>query len=222
MKKRRILAGTLAGTLTGAMLTAGLSFNGLAAVGDNSPTGDQHTTFGIMEAAQDPTNVQFEVPLYVTMAVVSGEANVRTPQGYNITNRAAAGGYSIGVTSMSIESIGTWTTVATAAAVDSATKIFLSIGGATMPATAVGTGRELVTLAGDFGTAAAPTPIAPQASLSTAVNGMAITGTVQAATRTDKRAAAQFRIRYTVAALNGAGAPLGAVYVGDYRTAAGL
>lgn len=218
MKPRRIIAGTLAG----AMLLSNLAFTSLAAVGDNNPTGDQHTTFGIMEATRNPENVQFEVPLYVTMAVVSNDGNARTPQGYNIRNTAAVGGYSIGVTSMSIEALGTWSTVATAAEVDSATKIMLSIGGCTMPAASNGTGARQVTLAGDFGTAGALTSIAPQASLSTAANGMAIAGTVQAAVRTDQKAAAQFRIRYTVAALNDAGEPLGAVYVGDDRNAAGL
>lgn len=204
-----------------AMLIANATFSGLAAVGDNSPTGDEHTTFGIMEAERDPANVEFEVPLYVTMAVVSGDTNVRTPRGYNITNRAATGGYSIGVTSMSIEAVGGWNTVATTAAIDNATKIVLSIGGCTMPAAAVGLGRVPVTLAGDFVTGTNPKVIAPQESLSTDANGMTIAGTVQNTARTDKRAAAQFRIRYTVAALDNTGAPLGAVYVGDDRTAAG-
>ena len=34
----------------------------------NNPSGDEHTTIGIMEMGKSPVNVEFEVPLYVTMA----------------------------------------------------------------------------------------------------------------------------------------------------------
>lgn len=67
-----------------------------------------------------------------------------------------------------------------------------------------------------------PKAIAPGNSLSGKPEGLALKGEIKAQDRTDKKAAAQFKITYTVAALSGTGEALGSVYVGDDKTAAGL
>ena len=178
----------------------------------NNATGDEHTT------------IKFEVPLYVTMAAKSGDAAMTMPDGYDISNAAAPGAdsYDIGVTSMKIQALGDWKIVSTGTPLNSLTEMIFSIGGCEMPAVAKADGVKNVTLSGAFVDAGKPKAIAPGASLSGDPKGLELLGTIKNDTRTDKKAAAQFKITYTVAALSGTGEALGSVYVGDDKTAAGF
>ena len=219
MKKKRLTSLVMAAVLSAASVTPAV-----ANTVTNNATGDEHTTIGIMETGKSPVNVKFEVPLYVTMAAKSGDAAMTMPDGYDISNAAAPGAdsYDIGVTSMKIQALGDWEIVSTGTPLNSLTEMIFSIGGCEMPAVAKADGVKNVTLSGAFVDAGKPKAIAPGASLSGDPKGLELLGTIKNDTRTDKKAAAQFKITYTVAALSGTGEALGSVYVGDDKTAAGF
>jgi len=217
MKKKRLTSLVMAAVLSAASVTPAV-----ANTVTNNATGDEHTTIGIMETGKSPVNVKFEVPLYVTMAAKSGDAAMTMPDGYDISNAAAPGAdsYDIGVTSMKIQALGDWKIVSTGTPLNSLTEMIFSIGGCEMPAVAKADGVKNVTLSGAFVDAGKPKAIAPGASLSGDPKGLELLGTIK--NGTDKKAAAQFKITYTVAALSGTGEALGSVYVGDDKTAAGF
>ena len=168
----------------------------------NNPSGDEHTTIGIMEMGKSPVNVEFEVPLYVTMAAKSGDTEMTMPEGYDISNAAVPGAdsYDIGVTSMKIQALGDWEIVDNGTPLDSLMKMTFSIGDCDMPAVAPADGVKNVTLSGAFVDGGKPKAIAPGASLSGDPKGLKLRGTIKGDPRTDKKAAAQFKITYTVAA----------------------
>ncbi|EHF04283.1 hypothetical protein HMPREF1020_03768 [Clostridium sp. 7_3_54FAA] len=219
MKKKRLTSLVMAAVLSAASVTPAV-----ANTVTNNATGDEHTTIGIMEMGRSPVNVKFEVPLYVTMAAKSGDPKMVTPDGYDISNAAAPGAdsYDIGVTSMKIQALGDWTIVDTGTPLQSSTEMKFSIGGCDIPAVVKAAGVKEVPLSGDFVNGDKPKAIAPGNSLSGKPEGLALKGEIKAQDRTDKKAAAQFKITYTVAALSGTGEALGSVYVGDDKTAAGL
>ena len=97
MKKKRLTSLAMAAVLSAASVTPAV-----ANTVTNNPSGDEHTTIGIMEMGKSPVNVEFEVPLYVTMAAKSGDTEMTMPEGYDISNAAVPGAdsYDIGVTSM--------------------------------------------------------------------------------------------------------------------------
>lgn len=219
MKKKRLTSLVMAAVLSAASVTPAV-----ANTVTNNATGDEHTTIGIMEMGKSPVNVKFEVPLYVTMAAKSGDPEMATPDGYDISNAAAPGAdsYDIGVTSMKIQALGDWAIVDTGTPLDLPTQMKFSIGGCDIPAVTKTDGVKEVPLSGDFVNGDKPKAIAPGNSLSGKPEGLALKGEIKAQNRTDKKAAAQFKITYTVAALSGTGETLGSVYVGDDKTAAGL
>lgn len=219
MKKKRLTSLVMAAVLSAASVTPAV-----ANTVTNNATGDEHTTIGIMETGKSPVNVKFEVPLYVTMAAKSGDTAMTTPDGYDISNAATAGAdsYDIGVTSMKIQALGDWEIVSTGTPLTSLTQMIFSIGDCEMPAVAKADGVKNVTLSGAFVDGGKPKAIAPGASLSGDPKGLKLLGTIKGDPRTDKKAAAQFKITYTVAALSGTGEALGSVYVGDDKTAAGF
>ena len=219
MKKKRLTSLVMAAVLSAASVTPAV-----ANTVTNNATGDEHTTIGIMEMGRSPVNVKFEVPFYVTMAAKSGDPEMVTPDGYDISNAAAPGAdsYDIGVTSMKIQALGDWTIVDTGTPLQLSTEMKFSIGGCDIPALVKTAGVKEVPLSGDFVNGDKPKAIAPGNSLSGKPEGLALKGEIKAQDRTDKKAAAQFKITYTVAALSGTGEALGSVYVGDDKTAAGF
>lgn len=236
MKHKRLKVTTLAAAL--ALSISAPSMAGIPAPGSgggNPPSTDEiaansDTTVSILQSSVKNPNISYTVPLYVTMAVIANQAEVKTPDNYIISNTTepeTAGDFSsrpkIGVTNMSIQKLtgATYSTVDNAAAAGTdASSIFLQIGGEDMPATAAVDTVYPVTLKGSTlttvsGGKTVPAPITSQKKLE-------IKGTVKSMARDDTKAAAQFRIKYTVSLLTDSGQALGAVYAGDDRTAAGL
>lgn len=236
-KRKKLVAAVLAALVVSQSMTA------LANPSDNNPTGDEHTTIGIMEAASEVGQASFEVPLYVTTAAISGQDKLMCPEGYDIKNTSKGNdAHDIGVLSVSVEKIGTWDTVKTAPATN--TQVKLTIGDLVLPAVDNTTTKKTVDIINDteahasvfYGKTAGKTTkvtaIEKGKTLAEAANGIAptaanykgldITGIVQNTTRTNKKAAAQFRVTYVVSALDDAGDPIGNTYVGDDKKAAGL
>ena len=230
--------------LIGIMLAVMVASQGMvafAAPANNNPTGDQHTTIGIMEATEKVGQVSFEVPLYVTTAAISQQADLMCPEGYDIKNTAQGDdAHDIGVLSVTVQRIGTWDIVTNTPT--KKTDVKLVIGDLVLPEVNANKQSNTVTFLGGKYTggtnaffdqntgkliaikkgetlAQAGNQIAPGA---TGYKGLEITGKVQVVERTNEKAAAQFRVTYVVSALNKTtGAPIGNTYVGDDKTAAG-
>lgn len=221
MKCKKMKEVSLAAVLTLALTTTALAAGGSSTGTDGKASSD--TTVSIMQAKINPYNVSFTVPLYMTMAVMASDTHVKVPDNYYITNTTKADGSApadstnIGVTDMTFEKLtnSTYNTVSQTAPTG-AQDIHLSIGGLVMPALSA-PGTSPVTLSGVLGTAQTPTPIKTTTPLK-----LDIVGDVSSTKRDEAKAVAQFRVRYTVSLLSTAGAPLGLVYAGDDKTAAGL
>lgn len=224
MKRRKqILAAVLAAiTLSQGMAT-------FADTVTNTPTGDQHTTIGIAESATDLSQTQFEVPLYVTTAAISGKEDLLCPNGYDISNTANAGG-AIGVVSMTVEKIGTWDIKHTPTS-DSHVK--LTIGGQDLPEVNDGKTKDTVKFIeqktdNSFYANGKLKKIDPGKTLSgedktsPTYAGLTISGKVANKTRTNKKAAAQFKVTYVVSPLDDQGNPIGNTYVGDNKADSGM
>lgn len=221
MKRKKMKEVSLAAVLTLALTTTALAAGGSSTDTDGKASSD--TTVSIMQAKINPYNVSFTVPLYMTMAVMASDPNVKVPDNYYITNTTKAGdnvpadSTNIGVTDMTFEKLAnsTYNTV-TSDTIAGDSDIHLSIGGITMPALSA-PGTSPVTLGGVLGTAATPTKIKTNIPLK-----LNIVGKVASSARDEAKAVAQFRVKYTVSLLSTQGAPLGLVYAGDDKTAAGL
>lgn len=221
MKCKKMKEVSLAAVLTLALTTTALAAGGSSTGTDGKASSD--TTVSIMQAKINPYNVSFTVPLYMTMAVMASDTHVKVPNNYYITNttkvegNAPANSTDIGVTDMTFEKLAdsTYNTVA-ATSPTGAQDIHLSIGGMDMPALSAA-GTSPVTIGGVLGTAQAPTKIQTKTPLQ-----LPIVGEVHSEMRNEAKAVAQFRVRYTVSLLSTTGAPLGLVYAGDDKTAAGL
>lgn len=227
MKKKKLLLALVAA------LAVSQGIPVLAAPANNTPTGDQHTTIGILEAEKDISQTSFEVPLYITTAAISGQTKLLCPTGYDIKNTSQDG--SIGVVSMTVQKVGDWNTVENTPTNEKEVK--LTIGDFTLPSvndaatpktvvfskkgtdcafyknnklTAIPAGQTLAKAAGGKG----PTE--------EGYTGLGITGTVKNVTRNNKKAAAQFRITYIVSALDNNGEVIGNTYVGDDKAASGM
>lgn len=189
------------------------------------------TTIAIFDTEIDPTNVSFEVPLYVTMAAVTSKVDVVVPDNYGITNTSDVGDvpYGIGVTAMSFTKLkdSTFNTTHTASgSIQSLTDIRLSIGNVLMPVMTT-PGTKVVdftkkddTLGDvafiDKGTSK-PAKIEAGKTLE-----LPLKGAVQSATRTNGDTVAQFKVSYVISALDNKGDPIGAIYAGNDSEAAGL
>ena len=229
-----------------AVMVASQGMVAFAAPADNNPKGDQHTTIGIMEAEQKVGQASFEVPLYVTTAAISGETALMCPEGYDIKNTSKGDdAHDIGVLSVTVEktskALGSWNIVATPTEL---TDVKLVIGDLVLPEVNSTTMKSTVDIRTNtvgqnsvfYGKTADKndkvTAIPHGKTLSEAAGGpevgaadykgLEITGLVAAKTRTNKKAAAQFRVTYVVSALDTNGEPIGNTYVGDNKTAAGL
>lgn len=220
--------------LTTAAIVAMIATQGITAfaqTANNDPQGDQHTTIGILESTNVAGQVSFSVPLYVTLAAVKNQEDLLTPTKYDIKNEAQPGGQKIAVLSVSITSVGDWSTTSAKPTADK--QVQLSIGGLQMPEVS---NRQTQTV--DLKTAAEPgyfydndgrkyRPIEPQKTLSEAntniaesapsYEGLKIAGKVFAQERRDVAASAQFRITYLISPLDNNDNPVGLTYVGDTK-----
>ncbi len=234
MKKKKFAAALIA------TLAVTQSMTAFAAPANNSPTGDQHTTIGIMEAEKDISQVSFEVPLYVTTAAISGSTKLLCPDGYDIKNTSTTD--PIGVVSLTVERVGDWNTVDSAPTTGNKQDVMLTIGDLTLPSVNENTSQNTVVFldakkscafygkttgktdkltsipAGQTLSQAAGGPAVTEA----AYKGLGISGTVSNDTRTNKKAAAQFRVTYVISMLDANGDPLGNTYVGDNKAASGM
>lgn len=212
----------------------------MAAPATNSPANGQHTTIGILEAvSKDISNASFEVPLYITTAAVSNDANLLCPENYDIKNTGTA---NIGVLSLTVAKAAnsTWDTVEADPSDDK--KVKLTIGGLTLPEVNTNTSSATVTFlktqnnCAFYGKTAGKTnkltAIEANKTLSEAAkttaadtvtnDGLKITGKVVSKDRTNLKAAAQFKVTYVVSALDDNGDPIGITYAGDDENIAGL
>lgn len=227
--KKRLLALMLTPFVLSQSITA------LAAKADNNPTGDQHTTIGIMESTTEVGQASFEVPLYITTAAVTGKDRLICPTGYDIRNTSQTN--AIGVVSVTVEKVdgGSWDLVVDTPTSDK--KVKLTIGELVLPAVNDGHKTETIQIATDtraqntvFYDAAKNSKLRAipvnqtlaQAAGGDVGNGLSITGLIQAKDRSNIKAAAQFRVKYVVSALDANGAAIGNIYVGDSKAAAGL
>lgn len=223
--KKKLLSAVLA-----VATVMGLAVPALAA----DPTPDEieanaDTTIAIFNTEIDPTNVSFEVPLYVTMAAVTNKVDVVVPDNYGITNTSDGGEvpYGIGVTAMAFTKLkdSTFNTTHTASgSILSLTDIRLSIGNVLMPEmSAPGTKVVDFTKKDEtmsevaFITSNKPTKIEAGKTLE-----LPLKGAVQSATRTNDDTVAQFKVSYVISALDTNGDPIGAIYAGNDSEAAGL
>lgn len=263
MKNKKVLALVLAATLAMAPATAMAAEwqgpNGNGVDGDVAHEGDAaeygHTTFSIIEAKQNPNNVSFEVPLYVTMAAVNLKADLMVPTNYDIYNTSGkldtdggvneledvdgvSQGFDIAVVGMDFTKLADakYSTVETAAG--SATDLQLTIGGIVMPAIAATTTDEVTVKVDVTATDNAFYSVTGKkfAKISVGVDAeydnpaavnkinIPIIGTLGTAPTglENLGAAAQFKVQYTVGALDENGDLMGSVYAGDNKVLAGL
>lgn len=183
------------------------------------------TAVGVQTVDMNPENLSFTVPLYLTVAAVSdngGNPTVVVPDGYllhNTTGSAPDGKYpGIVVSKVDVQGIkgGTWSLKA---APQTGREIRLSIGGLVLPDVDAGN-ESLVSVATDttnnsfydMGTGKyLPIPGGPDAqALVLPLAGSLWSGFVPG----EERAAAQFRIKYTVSLLDNQGKPVGISYEG--------
>lgn len=218
----------LLGTLLAATMTMSLAVPAMAA----DPTeaekkANADTIISIFNTTVDPTNVSFEVPLYVTMAAVTNKADVVVPDNYGIKNTSTEEvPNGIAVTAMSFSKLegSTFETVATNS-VNANNQIYLTIGNVVMPAMdAPGTKAVDLKTGADMGESAFYNTGTSKFTKIDSGETLALPlkGVVQSAERTDGDTVAQFKVTYVVSALDAAGDPIGAPYIGNDSEAAGL
>lgn len=225
--KKKIMAAMLAALVLSQGMTA------FANPSNNNPTGEEHTTIGIMESTTNVGQASFEVPLYVTTAAISDSDQLICPDGYDITNTAGTNGNRpIGVVSVSVEKLGDWNLVTTTP--NDQYDVKMTIGDLTLPEVKTKNNVKTVDIAtagqdsvfydkGKSKLQAIPSgQTLSQAAGVRGGKGIGITGQVKSMTRSNKKAAAQFRISYVISALDDAGNAIGSTYVGDNKAAAGF
>lgn len=226
--KKKIMAAMLAALVLSQGMTA------FANPSNNNPIGEEHTTIGIMESTTNVGQASFEVPLYVTTAAISDSDQLICPDGYDITNTTGTNGNRpIGVVSVSVEKLGDWNLVTTTP--NDQYDVKMTIGDLTLPAVSkkndvktveILTGGQNTVFYDDAKNKIQAIPSGQTLSQAAGVQdgkGIGITGLVKSMTRKNKKAVAQFRIRYVISAIDQAtGDPIGSTYVGDNKAAAGF
>ncbi len=194
-----------------------------------------HTTFSIIEAEQDPTNVSFTVPLFVTMAAVDGETALKVPTNYAIKNTSTvAAGAQAGTKAFDIAVVGMDFTKLQGATYSSAPSgtakdVALSLGKMNMPTIQEDTTTFEVTKPVDI-IGQTNTDFYDGTDLKLIKVGSTfnidIVATLGAApdfsVSGNKIAAPQFKVKYVVSGVTEDGDVLGAVYAGDDKYAAGI
>lgn len=217
---RPLLCLGMAAALAGALAAGALA----AAVPPFPGAKPGETTVGVQTVDIDPARLSFTVPLYLTVAATQdadGVPQVIAPDGYllrNTTGSVPDGSYpEIAVSGVRVHSVpgGTWSLAANP---EAQKEISLTIGGLPLPALAAGGGpvdAALTAAESEFYDYEAGTlkpipggPAAPGKNL-TVVGALSADFTPE-----EKRAAAQFRITYTVSLLDEGGQPVGVFYEG--------
>ena len=238
MKKVKLLS-TMA---LAAVLSAGSVLPVFAYTADGAWSSEQHTTFGIQEGSETDfaNQASFEVPLYVTMAAISGKDTLTTPDGYDVKNSATKEGSYIAVQSFDVEMYqnATWEIIDNNAIPASSKQMTFSIGTVNLSPQKKGTTKTYgtkgitadVTLTeGTFAAANGDLKVLnAQQYLSTGTQnpgkGIALAGKIQDTTRTKdgNGTAAQFRVIYHMVPTDDAGnVKTAAAYVGDNKKEAG-
>lgn len=238
MKSKKFKVGAVAMALVFAMSGSAFAAGGSPAGGTpGSPSDAEYaknadTVFSIFSSSQNAGNMSYTIPLYVTMGVSQGKAEVAVPKNYGIINNSkdatTEAPMNIGVTSIQFEKLpgSFYQTVTSVDGKTSAAAIQLSIGGVNMPARDK-EGFDTIKIDGTHSgvfwdtTGTKVKAIAP----STALFDVPIVGKVVADVspkRDEKKAAAQFRVKYSVSLLTKDGEPLGSVYAGSDYHQAGL
>ena len=184
---------------------------------------DADTIIGIMEAKVNPGQASFEVPLYIVAAAVKGSDELICPTGYGIKN---TGSREMGVVKFSIERLNTtehggWKIAAPGSVVREAKTMTLTIGDIGMPA------LDDNKMYADIDIKASDNVFYDAAGArykQIEVNGildLPLSGTVDGSrVISDVKAVPQFKVTYTVSALDENGQPIGNVYVGNNKAAA--
>lgn len=224
-KKRRLLCGGLALGLAGAIAGGALAAPALAAP---VPTQEGKTAVGVQTVDVAPTSLSYTVPLYLTVAAaadMSGGSRLVVPEGYslrNTTGSAPDGSYpDIVVTDVEVRGIpgGTWSLRAQPA---SGKELSLSVGDLVLPDVNAGnTKPQQADLKGSSNSfydsvngAYRQIPGGPEsAAVPLPIDGALAPGF----TPGDAKAAAQFRIKYTVSLLDRNGNPVGISYEGPSK-----
>lgn len=249
MKNKKFLSGALAAALALSLTTPALAagsgrwddpanpvdrvYENYDSVGKNEWDANHDTIISIFETDVRVDQLSFEVPLYVTMAVVDNQNKVVTPDNYRIYNTTRVDpdnyqtAWDIGITGVSFTKLpgSTYKTIDNATTFDAGKKdeIKLSIGGVWMPAlgSAATATVDLTNAANYDGTV--NTPLYNQADgKPTPIKGgqflaLPINGEVRPDTRTASAAAAQFKVTYMVSALDkNTGKPIGNPYAGNH------
>lgn len=130
MRKNKVFATAAIAALAAAQMAmpvmAAKTNNGLEKVDKDNPQytdqqlkQDGHTLFSVFESKTDVADqVSFTVPLYVTMAAVQGQKEMKVPTGYYIENTSKDVA-KIGVTKVDVTALG-WDIVASADAIAAA------------------------------------------------------------------------------------------------------
>lgn len=221
-RKRRRLCGGLALLLAGALPGGALA----ASLPATTPG---KTTVGVQTVDMAPSSLSYTVPLYLTVAAAAGlpgsPPKVVTPEGYSLKNTTDSiqdGTYpGIVVSKVEVQGIadGTWSLRSAPA---SGQEISLSVGGLTLPDVDAGNVqfKEAAITANDnsfYDTATKKflkIPGGPDAEALV----LPVAGTLpDTFVPTDVKAAAQFRIKYTVSLLDSAGDPVGISYDGPSK-----
>ena len=185
------------------------------------------TTIGIMQTNLDPQTVAFEVPLYVTVAAVNGQTELRCPTNYGITNTSQEvdGAYfKLAVTRLTLQTVANHTWEIVDGTPTQNKQLALQIGGLSMPATnGAATGAvHIVDIKNKDNTFYNLTARKFTLIDKTGPLMIPVAGQVAGSTRGDVAAAPQFRLKYTVSPVTEDGALLGQIYVGDDSVAAGF
>lgn len=216
--------------LSAALLAGGMSGQAQAAIGggdlafpENTQPGQ--TAVGVQVTGANLDVLSYEVPLYVTLAVVEdgGQTKVICPDAdaYYIENtspnRPDGQETAMAVTEVTLSSVtgGTWSLVETPGG---AGEISLSVGGLTLPELAAGAGTSSTLETAKAGESAFYTDgayvqlMGDQRRLPLPITGQAV------AMGTESKPAAQFRLSYTVSLLDTNGAPIGVFTDSPERT----
>lgn len=193
-----------------------------------------HTTFKVFESENSVVDgqVSFEVPLYVTMAAVKGDAELKVPTGYYIKNtNAEAANNPIGVINIDVKPEG-WSIVSERTAPSADKEMQFTLGDVKFKAaTAGGDVVNMYNWDNETEKNVFLDSIASYTDLNSKTHNkvyqitdkldLNLAGKVQQlSTRKNSNTVAAFKVVYTIAAIDPTtGQPKGATYVGDSKDA---